>query len=119
MATLAEIFDGEPRVIPVIEGRAYTSQRMTLDGRDYTLDLKWNDYLECWTFSLSDSELLPIVEGVRITTNRPLFRWYKSDDRMPPGELVAITLTNDVSDPGFDDFGTGKRVELTYFAQGV
>jgi hypothetical protein len=116
-ASLEEIFDGTPLVIPVLEGRALTRQRLNLDGVVYTLELAWNQSEESWHVSLFDAEEEPIVTGLRIVTNWPLWRYYKFDPRMPPGELVAQDLTGDESRPGFDDFGIGKRVELTYYAQ--
>lgn len=116
---LATTFDGTPAIVPVIPGRAHTTQRVTFDGQVYTLELLWNMSRGSWTLSLFDAENDPIFLGVRIVTNWPLLRWYRYDPRTPPGELVAVTLTSDRAHPGFDDFGEGKRVELTYFAQGV
>lgn len=116
---LEQIADGTPVVIPVLPGRALTRQRLTLDGVTYTLELAWNQSEGSWHVSLFDSETAPIAVGLRVVTNWPLWRFYKYDSRMPPGELFAQDLTGDGSPPGFDDFGEGKRVELTYYAQNL
>jgi hypothetical protein len=116
-ATLQDVANGTPLVIPVIAGRAYTRQRMNLDGRVYSLELAWNQYESSWHLSLFDAEDEPLVLGLRIVANWPLLRYYKADPRLPPGEMFAQDLTGDGSPPAFDDFGQGKRVELTYYAQ--
>lgn len=117
MATIEEIAaNGTPLYIPV-PGAAYSTQRLTLDGRTYTLMLAWSQLIESWHLSLFDSEEQPIACGLRVVTGWPLLRYYGSDSRLPPGEMVAQSLTTDVSPPKFDDFGIGKRVELIYFAQ--
>ncbi len=108
---------GTPLQIPVLEGAAFQRQRMALDGAVYTIGLAWNQWASYWSFSLWDSEDSPIVLGIRIAVNWPLIRYYKFDPRCPPGEFIAHALTGDGADPGFDDFGIGKRVELTYYAQ--
>lgn len=113
---LVTAFDGTPSVIPVIPDRAYTSQRINLDGRTYTLKLSWNQGQGSWYLSLYDSEETPLAQSVRLVSNWPLLRYYQSDPRVPPGELVAQDLTGDGSAPGFDELGIGKRVELTYFS---
>jgi hypothetical protein len=114
---LEQIFDGTPLVIPVLEGRALMRQRLNLDGSVYTLELTWNQGEERWHVSLFDTEDEPLALGLTVLTNWPLWRYYRYDPRMPPGELVAQDLTGDGSPPGFEDFGPGKRVELTYYAQ--
>lgn len=108
---------GTPRLIPVIAGASHQQQRIALDGKLYTLGLSWNQWASYWSFSLWDSEESPIILGVRIAVNWPLLRYYKFDSRCPPGEFFAHDLTDNSSDPGYDDFGIGKRVQLVYYAQ--
>lgn len=118
MTVLQDVIEaGTPLQIPVIEGAAFQRQRIALDGRLYTLGLAWNQWASFWSLSLWDSEESPILLGLRIAVNWPLLRYYKYDPRCPQGEIIAHDLTGDGSDPGFDDFGIGKRVELTYYAQ--
>jgi hypothetical protein len=112
------IAKGTPLVIPIPDG-PYTSQRLTLDGRVYTLYLDWNQWAATWYMHLADVEDEPIVCGIRLVTNWPLLRFYKYEPRMPPGEMIAHDLTGDGSPPGLNDFGEGKRVELTYYAQTI
>lgn len=116
--SVAEIIaNGTPLQITVLEDAAFQRQRIALDGRQYTLALMWNQWASYWSLSLYDSEENPIVLGLRIVANWPLLRFYRYDPRLPDGEIIAHDLTGDGSPPGFDDFGIGKRVELTYYAQ--
>lgn len=116
--TLTEIIQaGTPLQIPVLEDSAYQTQRIALDGRLYTLGLAWNQWASFWSISLWDSEDSPIVLGLRVVANWPMLRFYRYDTRTPPGEIIAHDLTGDGSPPGYDDFGIGKRVELTYYSQ--
>lgn len=101
-------------VIPGGDGRAFFEQRVKLDGREYFLTTKWNQREGRWYISLFDNVQEPIVESIKLVSNWPLLRYYKFDPRTPPGELFAMDRTGDGSPPGFDDVGSGKRVELTY-----
>lgn len=117
MTPLEEVLQGgTPLLIPVPEG-AYTTQRIALDGRVYTMRLAWNAYAESWFLSLADDQDEPIVTGLRVVTNWPLLRFYRYDERVPPGEIVAMDLTGNDAPPGYDELG--KRVTLNYFAQGT
>jgi hypothetical protein len=92
-----------------------STQVVRLDGRDYTLRLVWNQRAERWSLDLLDDDEEPIIQGVALMVAVPLLRWKRFDPRTPPGELIAVDVTNDGSPPGLDELGPGKRVELTYF----
>ncbi len=117
MSTLDVFQQGTPLQIPVLDGAAFQRQRIALDGRIYTLGLMWNQWASFWSLSLWDSEESPIVLGIRLVCDWPVLRFYRYDSRTPPGEFMAHDLTGSRAPPGFDDFGIGKRVELTYYAQ--
>jgi hypothetical protein len=102
-------------LIPNVVDAAYSSQKLRLEGRDYRFDFAYNQREDRWYLSIYDDEDDPLVTGLKIITSFPLLRRYQADPRVPPGELMAISLTGDDSPPGFSDFGVGRRVELTYF----
>jgi hypothetical protein len=102
-------------LIPVLLDAAYSAQRTRLDGRDYLLEFAFNEREDRWYLSISDDESAPIITGLKLITGLPLLRFYRADPRVPPGELIAMTLSQDESPPAFSDFGAGRRVELTYF----
>jgi len=98
-------------------------QTTTLEGRDFILRFLWNQREGTWFFSLFDSQEDPIVEGVKVVVGFPLLRLV-TDDRKPPGVLLAVDTTAPVPDraegekvlaldPGIDELG--ERVLLLYF----
>lgn len=109
------IENGVRSVIPLTR-EPYTRQRVSLDGRVFTLDLAWNMRSGSWYVSLSDAEERPIASGIRLIPNWPLLRFHKWDPRCPQGELVAQD-EGSRSDIKFDDIGSNRpRVELVYYS---
>lgn len=101
------------------------TMRTRLDGRDFLLRLVWNGRESRWYLTVSGSSGDVLVAGVKVVANWPLLsttegqpyrRW---DPDLPPGDLMAVDLTQDGTPPGIDELGEGKRVELTYFEAGA
>jgi hypothetical protein len=92
-------------------------QRMTvrLDGRDYVLELRYNQREERWYLSVADDEGAPILSGLKLQANWPLFWRHRYDVRVPPGEIMAAATGTDRSPPTLTELGEGKRCELTYY----
>lgn len=103
-------------LIPTRQGEPYYTQRTRLDGREYNLRFAWNQRIERWFLDINDGDGVPIVLGLKLTSNWPLLRAYRYDPRVPPGELAAMTSPKDNVPPGLNDMGKGLRCELTYFA---
>ncbi len=103
------------QLVPTSPGVAYYTQRSRLDGRDYLLRFAWNQREERWYLSLFDDEESPLVQSIKLVCNWPILRHYRSDPRVPPGELMAMDLTGNNTPPGFEELGEGLRVELLYF----
>ncbi len=102
-------------LIPTVLDAEYWTQKTRLDGRDYLLRFSYNQRLDRYFLDLLDDEETPLVQGIRLVTNWPLLRHYRWDERVPPGELMAISLQTDVTPPRFGELGEGRRCELTYF----
>lgn len=102
------------QTIPTTPGDPFYSQTTRLDGRDYVLHFAWNQREERWYLSIHDEEDAPIVQGLKLIANWPLLRYYHSDSRVPPGEIIVVDATGDGSPPLLDELGPGKRCELTY-----
>lgn len=119
MGTLAQTVDPLntiPFVIPTVPGLPDYTLRTRLDGRDYNLRFLWNEREARWSMSILTPEDEVLAYGIRLVLNWPLLRFYQYDDRLPPGEMMAMDLSPDKSAPGLDDLGVDKRVQLTYFA---
>lgn len=102
-------------LIPTSAGVPYFTQKTRLDGRDYVLRFAYNQRAERFSLSIYDESDAPLLLDLWLVSNWPLLRHYRSDPRLPPGELVAVDLTGDGSPATLDELGEGKRVELTYF----
>ena len=101
--------------IPTTPDVAYSQQKTRLDGRDYILRFAYNERTERWYLSILDDQEEPLVMGIKLVANWPLLRSYQWDERVPPGELMVMSLTTDETPPTFEDLGEGRRCELTYF----
>lgn len=99
-------------VIPTSTDPLYT-QTSALDGVEYTLSFAFNGREKCWYLSIGTAAGVPIVSGLKIMANTYLLQRY-TDDRLPPGELIAFTTSTDDSPPGLEELGAGLRCELLY-----
>lgn len=95
--------------------RAFVTQRVTLDGAEYVLTLKWLERVEKWTLYLADQDEVPILSGVKVVADYPLLTLCKHDARCPPGQLMASDSSKQGLDPHFSDMsGDAPRVLLVY-----
>lgn len=102
-------------LIPTSPGVPYFKQKTRLDGRDYLLYFAYNERAERYSLSIHDESDEPLLEGLWLVALWPLLRHYRSDPRLPPGELWVSDLTGDGAPPTLDELGEGKRCELNYF----
>jgi len=103
-------------LIPTTPEVPFQTSRITLEGREYNLDLRWNQREERWYLSIFDEGNAALLLGRKLIANWPLLRYYRDyGTGLPQGELMAMDLTGDGSPPGLKDLGAGLRVELTYF----
>lgn len=96
--------------LPAYPGRSHYSYRVTLEGAAFRFRWQWNRRTSGWYVSLYDAADNPLATGVRVVCNYPLFSELKGEERLPAGLIVAVPLTLDDSDPGFDDLGGRVRV---------
>lgn len=106
-------------IIPTTPGEAYYRQKTKLEGRDFILEFAYSQRVDRWTLTIYDEAETALLRGIKLVTNWPLLRHYRSDPRLPPGELWAIALDGSDEPPGLDELGAGKRVELTYVESGT
>jgi hypothetical protein len=99
--------------IPIGE-EAFSSQLTDLDGTGYILKFSYNQRASCYFMGIYTEAEEPIVTGVKVTCEYPLFIRY-ADPRLPPGVLIARSADRDQSPPTLGELGDGKRVELLYF----
>jgi hypothetical protein len=103
-----------PVLVPVFAGEPLYNERIRLEDRDYIFRFDWADREQRFYMSISTSEEESIVQGIKVISNWPLLAHHHWDDRLPPGELIAIDQEEDGAPPVLSDFGT--RVRLFYYA---
>lgn len=102
------------QLIPTSPGVPYYRQKTKLEGREFVLYFSYNERIARWYVSIFDEEETPLLRGLKLMTNRPLLRHYRTDTRLPPGELMALAQDGSHEPPALNELGEGKRVELVY-----
>ncbi len=101
-------------VIPTVQDQADYTLRTRLDGKEYNFHLLWNEREERWYLDISDESDVVVCAGVKLVTNWPLLRYYRSNPDAPPGELWVIDESDDGSPPAIDGLGETQRCSLVY-----
>lgn len=83
----------------------------TIGGRTIEIRLKWNERIEFWNMGVFTADGEVIIRGIRTVANIDLFGPY-SDERLPPGQLIAFDSENKGADPGRNDWV--ERHQLLY-----
>jgi len=98
--------------IPTNSEVPFNSQRTTIEGREFLLNFFYNQSEDVWYLSILDTNEIEILSGLKIVTNWLLLRRRKFDPRLPPGDFIAISSTDEPA--RFGELGLGKRVQLNY-----
>lgn len=105
----------DPLAIPTLyDGTAYYRTTVTLDGLDVVLDFAWSELFAVWNLRVYAPDGAILAGPIRCYPDRPMLRYYHSDPRVPPGELVVERIDKDFRDtPGLYDLGRACR--LVYY----
>lgn len=100
------------------KGESAFEQRTALDGQDYIFRFWHNQREDRWYMDLFDAERSPIATGRKLVSNTNLIDCI-SDDRVPPGVIVAFDRHSygDAPRPAITAglLDLGERVLLLYF----
>ncbi len=86
-----------------------TTQRVELDGVQYTLRVRWSQRGACWHFDLGDLDGDPILSGVRMVTGFPLLYRFRHL-AVPPGELFFFDRRDMAGSPTLEEMGDRYRL---------
>lgn len=89
----------------------FYTQRTSLDGREYILDIQFNQRENRYYMNLRDETGALIAGGLKLIANFPINRLI-SDPRAPGGAIYALDTSGRGQDPGEGDLG--RRVLLIY-----
>lgn len=100
-------------ILPVTPSLGNYGFGTTLQGTQYNFAFRWNarDNGGAWYFSVYDVANNPIKTGIKVVLGAYL-GCTCLDPLFTQGVFVAVDMSNDELDPGFDDFGT--RVLFKY-----
>lgn len=99
------------QIIPTSQEESNYKQITGLDGRDYELELRWNQRAGRWYLKISTAADGVIQGPTKIVADWPLVYPGKSLP-LPPGALLAVDTTGEGRDPGLTELG--GRVVLVY-----
>lgn len=85
--------------------------RTVLDDVVYTIEIRYNERINRWILSLSDSEGVSLVTGKIILLNGVSWINFKADN-IPKGFLLTLNVKDSNIEPELSNFG--KDVLLTY-----
>jgi hypothetical protein len=93
----------------------FSSISTTLDGVEYILRFTYVQRENCYYLSIEDINAgQDLLSGIKIVTGFPLVGQYRGLGNLPPGELIALTNTQDDSPAGLGELGEKARVTLYY-----
>jgi hypothetical protein len=98
--------------IPTFANPFY-SEVVSLDGQGFLLNFTYNQRCDCWYLSIATTDGIDLLNGVKILSNWPLLKQC-ADNRLPPGEIVSMSATIDVTPARLADLGPGGRCTLYY-----
>lgn len=87
-------------------------QTVSLDGLTYGFEFWWNERMESWYMTVYTALGEPITSGIRLAHKQHLLAKYR-DERLPPGSLFLISLSDSPCDPTFEGFGVDTK--LVYY----
>lgn len=97
-------------ILPTLtDGTENYDLRTQLEGTDYLFLFRYTLRRELWTFSIQSPDGTDILSGQAVHVGIPLNRRAIGG---PPGLFFAISETDDLTSPGFDELGS--RVKLCY-----
>jgi hypothetical protein len=90
--------------IPVDSAYSSFKERVELDDKEFVLKFDWNTRLERWFVSLLDGSENPLVMGITLVANYPLFNRFKGS-AMPQGVMMLYDATGRNFECGREDLG--------------
>lgn len=107
-----------PLVLPLLSDEPRFNVRLSLTGKDYTLDFYWNERDNYYYLTILDDQDSPIRQSIKCVLDFPLAQRTK-DARIFPGILVFVDTSGEKK-PAQYDLTTSRndfmsRVLLMYY----
>lgn len=88
--------------LPLVPAVPFYRVGVTLNGKDYLLDLRWNSRANTWFMDVLQADETPIRHGIRLTTGA-VHGARSTDPEFPFGGFGLVNLAGDGSEAGLDD----------------
>lgn len=93
---------------------AYSTQEITLAGKNYLFTYSFNDRDSRWRLDIHIQDT-PVKLGIKIMEDQPLIARYRLAN-FNHGELLCLRRLEDGKQVGRNNFGADKTYELIYFS---
>lgn len=104
-----------PRIIPV-SGLPDEEFTVTLSGKSYKINIRWNTRTRGWYIAIRDSNNLAVTAFEKLSPNQPVI--FDNREIFPDGNLTVVSyVLQDLSPMGRDNFGSGRDYELMYISR--
>lgn len=103
------------RIIPV-PTTAYESQEVIIAGKTYNLLFKFNTSDEAWYITIRNTNLEPLVSGIKVMPNQNLTKAYDYLNIFNDGDLWCIRNNATTESVTRDNFGAGLSYELLWIS---
>lgn len=100
-------------VLPIRNDIPHQTFSTELEGVTYGFEFRWNDRASAWFCTIKTAEEETIVSNRKVVLNRPLFIRF-TDERLPPGPIIALDTSGQDLAPGLEDLGPDGRVLVYY-----
>jgi hypothetical protein len=97
--------------IPVSPGIPSQRLRVTLDRREFVLDLRWSMREARWYLDVRDSGGVLLVGGVKVVTSWPLLARFRTVVGVPAGDLMIDDGRANPADPTLEDLGASAQLQ--------
>lgn len=101
-----------PQQLPLVPTIPNYRFGTSLDGEQFTIDVRWNARAESWFMDILREDGTPVRQGIRIVLGSQL-GGRCTDPTFPDGVLVAADLARLGRDAALDDLGT--RIAVLFF----
>lgn len=92
------------QAIPTLRDTPFYTQKVTLDGKEYTFRFEWNQR-NGWFLGLEDADGV-IFDPRKIVIGWDLLRPVRWNTRAPQGALLALDRTGELDRIGYSDMST-------------
>lgn len=87
-------------------GVAFSEQRTTLEGVDYTLKFRWNARDSAWYMDIADAEAVTLRTGIKLVPNFRLLFYVPPLADLPPGDFMLFGKEGAGAAPDLDTLST-------------